>query len=72
MTALGIHNPNSKWMREYNGRSGGISLPRPFDMRRELNAAYTAQMMKVRAVAKSRNPKDIAMRKRAEAVMAES
>jgi hypothetical protein len=29
MTALGINNPNSRWMREYNGRSGGAEVARP-------------------------------------------
>jgi hypothetical protein len=44
---------------------------RPFDLRRELNSEYTVKMMVARGVAKSRNPKDIAMRKRAEAQMAD-
>jgi hypothetical protein len=29
MTALGINNPNSKWMQEYNGRNGGVNVARP-------------------------------------------
>lgn len=41
----------------------------PLTMRQELNSAYTAQMLKARAVRHSRNPADIAMRKRAEASM---
>jgi hypothetical protein len=40
-------------------------------LRQELNAEYTAQMMKVRAVRNSRNPKEVAMRERAEAYMAD-
>jgi cytochrome c556 len=43
----------------------------PLTLRQQLNSEYMAQMMKARAVAKSRNPKDVAMRKRAEAQMAD-
>lgn len=71
MTALGINNPNSKWAREYNGRNGGVSVARPFNLRDELNKAYTAQMVKARAVRGSRNPKDVAVFKRATEQMAD-
>jgi hypothetical protein len=70
MTALGINNPNSKWMREYNGRNGG-SIAQPPTLRQQLNSSYTAQMMKARAVRGSRKPSDVAMVKRAEAQMAD-
>jgi hypothetical protein len=43
----------------------------PLTLRQQLNSEYMAQMMKARAVAKSRNPKDVAMRKRAESYMAD-
>jgi cytochrome c556 len=43
----------------------------PLTLRQQLNSEYMAQMMKARAVAKSRNPKDVVIRKRAEAYMAE-
>jgi hypothetical protein len=71
MTHVGILNPNSKWAREYNERNGGVMIARPFSLRDELNKAYTAQMMKANSVRGSRNPKDVAMRNRALASMAD-
>jgi hypothetical protein len=50
MTALGINNPNSKWMREYNGRNGGIAVAKPFNLRDELNRAWTACSLVTRPI----------------------
>jgi hypothetical protein len=71
MTALGINNPNSKWAREYNARNGGISIARPFNMRDELNKAYTAAMVKARSTKGSSDKVSRATYRRAVASMAD-
>jgi predicted sugar kinase len=74
MTALGINNPNSKWMREYNGRNGGVDIkPAPVSFRSILNREWTACMVIVRPLEqkKSRTKAEIDLLKKMNARMGE-
>jgi hypothetical protein len=71
MTALGIHNGNSKWMREYNGRNGGVSVPVKRSLRDELNSEYSSLSMIARPLKNSRNKTEAALYKKTAAKMAD-
>lgn len=72
MTAAGVLNPNARikaYTRSLSETVHAVGKPTP--LINQLNTDYLAQSMKAHAVRSSRNPRDIAMRKVAEAKMAE-